>query len=177
MNPLVLLCTMHADGPSTVRRLQRVGIRTLEQVLSVSEEDLAEHLYGPPSLARRFKKEAETLFRRVNDDDTLEKEPQREGTVELRSAARAGDQGPGKFPGSGRCDHGTPETREWPAGIARAEIDALASGGVGTPEDLVGKVTIDLARTSGIPYPRLMELAYLVQHCENTPQKPATLSS
>jgi len=38
---------------------------------------------------------------------------------------------------------------------------------MGSPQDLVDRVSIELSRTSGIPYPRLMELSYLVRHPED----------
>ena len=64
MDALALLCNLHANGPTTMRRLARAGLTRLEQISEVSADELAEILDGPPSHALRFIAEAEQLLRR-----------------------------------------------------------------------------------------------------------------
>ncbi len=65
MDALALLCTLHADGPATLKRLRQVGCSTLEQIGSIEIERLAELLGAPPAAARRFVREAKSLSERV----------------------------------------------------------------------------------------------------------------
>ncbi len=65
MDALALLCTLHADGPATLKRLRQVGCSTLEQIDSIEVERLAELLGASPAAARRFVREARSLRERV----------------------------------------------------------------------------------------------------------------
>jgi predicted flap endonuclease-1-like 5' DNA nuclease len=65
MDALALLCTLHADGPATLKRLRQVGCSTLEQIDSIEVARLAELLGASPAAARRFVREARSLSERV----------------------------------------------------------------------------------------------------------------
>lgn len=64
MDALALLCTLHADGPTTLRRLRQVGCSTIQGVEALPIEQLAEILAGTPAAARRFCREARALHER-----------------------------------------------------------------------------------------------------------------
>ncbi|MFN0244056.1 MAG: hypothetical protein ACKVWV_14290 [Planctomycetota bacterium] len=64
MDALALLCTLHADGPTTLRRLRQVGCSTIQSVEKLPLEQLAEILAGSPAAARRFCREARALQER-----------------------------------------------------------------------------------------------------------------
>lgn len=64
MDALALLCTLHADGPTTLRRLRQVGCSTIQSVEKLPLEQLAEILTGSPAAARRFCREARALQER-----------------------------------------------------------------------------------------------------------------
>ena len=61
MDPLAFLCSVYAEGPSTLRVLHRAGIRTLPNVLATDDWALAEILGTSPAAARRFAREAARL--------------------------------------------------------------------------------------------------------------------
>jgi helix-hairpin-helix protein len=69
MDALALLCTLHADGPTTLRRLRDAGCGSLEDLGHVSAERLAELLGVSPAAARRFLREAGNLAERVGRQD------------------------------------------------------------------------------------------------------------
>ena len=61
MESLALLCTLHADGPATLKRLRRAGCDSLESIGAYGAADLATLLEVPPAVARRLLKEARGL--------------------------------------------------------------------------------------------------------------------
>lgn len=65
MDALALLCTLHADGPATLKRLRQVGCSTLEHIESLELERLGELIGAAPAAARRFAREAKSLRERV----------------------------------------------------------------------------------------------------------------
>lgn len=65
MEDLALLCTLHADGPATLRRLRRAGCETLAELESYDPHELAGILCVAPAVARRLGREARTLSRRL----------------------------------------------------------------------------------------------------------------
>jgi hypothetical protein len=72
VNPLALLCNLYAEGPATLRVLRRAGIRTLPNVLAMSDWALAELLGGSPAAARRFTREAARLSASTDGHDVEE---------------------------------------------------------------------------------------------------------
>lgn len=72
MDRLALLCTLHADGPKTLRRLREAGCPDLGQLAGLGAERVARVLGLTPAAARRFLREAELLGTRL--DGPLERE-------------------------------------------------------------------------------------------------------
>ena len=66
MDALALLCSLHADGPSTLKSLRQAGCGSLESIESMPEERLSRVLGGPPAVARRFVREARNLRERLD---------------------------------------------------------------------------------------------------------------
>jgi len=64
MDALALLCTLHADGPATLKRLRRAGCTSLERLDAFEPEELAGLLEVEPSVARRLRREARALIAR-----------------------------------------------------------------------------------------------------------------
>ncbi len=64
MDALALLCTLHADGPATWRRLRENGCHSLPELARFEPEELSEILGGSPAAARRFLREARHLGER-----------------------------------------------------------------------------------------------------------------
>jgi len=79
---MALLCTLHADGPRTLRLLREAGCTTIEKLGQLRPEKVGELLGLPPAAARRLSKEATRLLERLEPD--LEQEE-----VTFPPAARA----------------------------------------------------------------------------------------
>ncbi|MFN0006413.1 MAG: hypothetical protein ACKVXR_00785 [Planctomycetota bacterium] len=73
MDALALLCTLHADGPSTLKNLRQAGCESLQAIESMEEDRLSKVLGGPPAVARRFAREARQLRERL-DPGLLDRE-------------------------------------------------------------------------------------------------------
>jgi len=73
MDAMSLLCTLHADGPVTLKRLRSAGCSTLEALEGFDPGKLGEILCAPPAAARRFVREARSLRERL-DAGLLERE-------------------------------------------------------------------------------------------------------
>src|SRR5882672_3030438 len=65
MDAMALLCTLHADGPATLKNLRQAGCSSLEAVESMGEERLSKILGTPAAAARRFAREARHLKERL----------------------------------------------------------------------------------------------------------------
>jgi hypothetical protein len=65
MDALALLCTLHADGPSTLKNLRQAGCGSLAAIESMEEERLSQVLGAPAAVARRFVREARHLRERL----------------------------------------------------------------------------------------------------------------
>lgn len=65
MDALALLCTLHADGPSTLKELRMRGCSDLGAFSRLSASDLARHLDVEPAVARRLIREAKLLAERI----------------------------------------------------------------------------------------------------------------
>lgn len=75
MDALALLCTLHAEGPTTAKRLRQAGCVTLERVLALEASALASLLCAPSAVARRFQREARSLLDRLGAEH-LEPSPE-----------------------------------------------------------------------------------------------------
>ncbi len=69
---MALLCTLHADGPKTLRLLREAGCTDLDKLGTLGPDRLAKLLCLTPASARRFMREAGLLRERL--DPTLERE-------------------------------------------------------------------------------------------------------
>jgi hypothetical protein len=77
MESLALLCTLHADGPTTLKRLRRSGCQSLQDLEAYRPETLATLLEVTPAVARRLGREARVLRERLDltgDSAVLERE-------------------------------------------------------------------------------------------------------
>tara|TARA_R110002096_G_scaffold24453_3_gene76953 strand:+ start:1245 stop:3368 length:2124 start_codon:yes stop_codon:yes gene_type:complete len=77
MESLALLCTLHADGPTTLKRLRRSGCQSLQDLEAYRPETLATLLEVTPAVARRLGREARVLRERLDltgDTAVLERE-------------------------------------------------------------------------------------------------------
>ena len=61
MDALALLCTLHADGPSSLKRLRSRGCGDLSALLSRTPDTVAEDLSIERPAARRLIREARLL--------------------------------------------------------------------------------------------------------------------
>lgn len=76
MDGLALLCTLHADGPATLKRLRGAGCGDLEALLQRPVTDLAVTLEVAPAAARRLLREARLLAERVGLELDTEEAPE-----------------------------------------------------------------------------------------------------
>lgn len=65
MDALALLCTLHADGPATLKRLRARGYSDLVTLIQRSSADLSADLGVEPAYGRRLLREAKLLAVRV----------------------------------------------------------------------------------------------------------------
>ena len=65
---MALLCTLHADGPRTLRLLREAGCTTIEKLGQTRPEKVGKLLGLPPAAARRLTKEALRLIERLEPD-------------------------------------------------------------------------------------------------------------
>lgn len=61
MDTLALLCNLHADGPATLRELQRIGCRSAQELVTIDAPALARALDSDEDYARWFREEADRL--------------------------------------------------------------------------------------------------------------------
>ena len=61
MDAMALLCTLHADGPTTLRRLRASGIKNLAALKLEEADSISRVLDIPAAAARRFVREAALL--------------------------------------------------------------------------------------------------------------------
>jgi hypothetical protein len=66
MDAMALLCTLHADGPATLKRLRQAGCGSIESVKELEPDRLAELIGTTPAGARRFLREAAHLTVRLD---------------------------------------------------------------------------------------------------------------
>jgi len=88
MDPLALLCTLHADGPRTLQRLRRAGCGDLTSLEDLGSEQVAGVLDWDDDRAGRFLREGGALAQRLGTG-FLEPEPVREETIIPAASAAA----------------------------------------------------------------------------------------
>lgn len=69
---MALLCTLHADGPRTIRILREAGCTTIDKIVKLPPEKVGKVLNLAPAAARRFTHEAKCLLQRLEPDLELE---------------------------------------------------------------------------------------------------------
>lgn len=185
MDALALLCTLHADGPATLRRLHRSGCSSLQGLETFSPEELADLLTVEPAAARRLAREARLLRARI-DDGVLDREesavpadrvaPVAAGTSGAPLAA--GDRALlGRVLERWRERDGSEPAPEPPAAIPPAPrprlspgavdgldavgAEALAAAGIGTLADLADADPLEIARLLGASFARARRVQYL----------------
>jgi hypothetical protein len=89
---LALLCTLHADGPRSLRQLREAGCHSLEALGAMETDNIGDVLRLPPAAARRFSREASRLQDRLEPD--LDRE---EVTYPPASGQRAAGYGAPEF--------------------------------------------------------------------------------
>ena len=109
MDGLALLCTLHADGPSTLKRLRRAGLAGLDELLEQPAPELAELLDVSPPAARRMLREARLLSQRVGPELDVEEAGADAPPGLLVGGVGGGDELPMDLPVPGgseldRCD-------------------------------------------------------------------------
>lgn len=70
---LALVCTLHADGPKTLRLLREAGCTTLDKLRDLEPKNLAKILGLTPASARRLLREVDLIRDRLDQPD-LERE-------------------------------------------------------------------------------------------------------
>lgn len=90
MDALALLCTLHADGPTTLRRLRDAGCGSLEDLGHVSADRLAELLGVSAAAGRRFLREASSLAERIGRQGL---EPEDDAAPAVSASASTPDRG------------------------------------------------------------------------------------
>jgi hypothetical protein len=65
LDALALLCTLHAEGPRTLRLLREAGCRDVREFLTLDSEVVSALLDVPPAVARRLAREGQHLAGRV----------------------------------------------------------------------------------------------------------------
>ncbi|MCH2106026.1 MAG: hypothetical protein MK291_05240 [Planctomycetes bacterium] len=68
MDTLALLCTLHADGPASLKRLRESELNSIDDVLGCSVETTADVLGLSMAQARRFHREARMLAMRMHTE-------------------------------------------------------------------------------------------------------------
>jgi len=89
MDALALLCTLHADGPTTWRRLRENGCRSLPELARFEAEELALILGGSAAGARRFLREARHLGERAGTSLLEREEPAAKAAAEVNAPVPA----------------------------------------------------------------------------------------
>jgi len=160
MNPLALLCNLHAEGPTTLRRLRSAGLKDLDDLATFPEEELAAALDCDLVYARRFVCEGRLLGERFGFDVSEAPEPRQVAPPRQPRAPS-----PAPPPQRPRAEAPTPGALR--AGdVEGLDADwcaALVAQGVLTLEALADAPGLPLARALGRSLPRLLELQCLAR--------------
>ncbi len=168
MDGLSLLCNLHADGPLALRRFRSAGVNDLGDLQGLPESTLSACLRSSAGHGRRFLEEARQLALRLAESP-LEREPwgeEGEEGVHVPQPARR----PGEAPLFAWCaDPRVDAARVGGApgvlppgiiaGLDERTCERLAAQGVRTLETLHERASLALARSAGIPFAKLLDLA------------------
>ena len=89
MDALALLCTLHADGPSSLKRLRSRGCADLSSLLARTPDALSGDLGIERPAARRLIREARLLAERIGITALeVEEAPRRPGGRALRRPSK-----------------------------------------------------------------------------------------
>jgi len=89
MDALALLCTLHADGPATWRRLRDHGCQSLPELARFEPAELSEIIGGTIASAKRFLREARHLGERSGSGWLEREEPLVAAPVSISPPAAA----------------------------------------------------------------------------------------
>jgi hypothetical protein len=167
MDGLSLLCNLHADGPLALRRLRAAGVRDLDALASAPEATLIECLRSTAGHARRFVQEGRQLALRLAESP-LEPEPTAEQggffpppappeRAEAEAPVRTWRAQPWV-----RAVHGAGAHPLEPgvlSGLDETICERLGAQGVRTLEALHERASLALARSTGLPFAKLLDLA------------------
>jgi len=163
MDTLALLCNLHADGPTTLRRLQGIGCCTIDDLQDVSVLELASALEADPELARRFAREGRLLGVRFGEGER----------AAAPSSPRVSERAASRRPPEDEVPT-TPLAPGAVEGLDEAWCRALAGQGLRSLEDLVEAPGLALARALGRGYPALLDLQLLARRrLAAAPPRPA----
>jgi len=99
MDALALLCTLHADGPTTLGALRQQGCHTLDELEALAPELLERTLGGGARRVARFLAEARALEQRVDEDWPEEERTPEPGFPEAGRVEPAQEQESGEVAG------------------------------------------------------------------------------
>ncbi|MED6335696.1 MAG: helix-hairpin-helix domain-containing protein [Planctomycetota bacterium] len=117
MDAMALLCTLHADGPVSLRRLRESGCASFDDLASLAPERAAQILAISPSAARRLLRMAEGLRERVGDE-ILERE---EVLHPAAKAANVDEMAAGTAPSVAVSNGGAEASEESPGTVAECD--------------------------------------------------------
>jgi len=128
MDALALLCTLHADGPSTLKNLRQAGCESLQAIESMEEDRLSRVLGGPPAVARRFAREARQLRERLDpgllDREETQPEPTETDAADPSDARMEAQRDPVADVLEAWRDRDAAEAREIPVSLQGEAVDA-----------------------------------------------------
>ncbi|MEX1025899.1 MAG: hypothetical protein WD226_12570 [Planctomycetota bacterium] len=191
MDALALLCNLHADGPTTLDELHRIGVRGLGDVLHRASGTLVDELGWNAAAAERFVREAGHLSSRLGEtllDPEEGDEPATAG-VTARGHARGGvdavlrqwreldDREPPVRPTSrpAAARERTALPPEVRAALDPGSFERLAEMGLDSLDELIGADPLELARGLRTGYSRALRLQFLAKRAQV--QAPAPTSS
>ncbi len=198
MDSLALLCTLHADGPTTLQRLRAGGVSVIEDLLALDPDDVRRLVPGDTG---RLVREGRLLVERVSPLEGEAPETPRAPTAPRQSppvarASRRADASWRVDPGRVERTTALPVAPEpTPPTIEVAETspprvtgtvlaagilddldlelcEALARAGVRSVEELVSGSGLSLARKVGVPFTRLLELQLRAQNLRDSAPRP-----
>ncbi len=144
MNALALVCNLYADGPRSLQRLREDGRHELADVLELSESRLVELLGMSPRSAERFRREAETLGRRVGNE-----------FLDPDDGAHESERDAGPVPTG--LEPGVID------GLDAGTCRSLAEAGVRSVAQLAARDALPLAEATGISFAGIRRLQFLAR--------------
>lgn len=197
MDAMALLCTLHAEGPATLRKLRESGYRSLADVQSAEADAIGQIMDISAAAARRFLREADALAQRVEEEEPsefgaglatdasvgheeLSLLSQRDRNLVDRVLTRwREEESEETQPVTDVTPHRSVQTllagsidgltQEQCDALARCEIDSLAA--------LASAEAMDLAQQSGLGFSTIRRLQFLAARARNTEERESRLSA